>query len=322
MMIGAVSVLAAGGNKAAGKQTGETKADSMVYDEPVQWRIFSIDGPGVAFALQGDLLWISSGTQVASMGIKNTKKNELTRYKALGAVSSEGITGIAIDKQGNVWFGGKNGVIMKNGAQFTGYTAENGLSDNTINGIVATPDGNVWVGTDNGLNCYSAGSWKKYSTGEGLASDKIQTLLVDKSGSVWAGTDKGISVFTNGKWTTHSTKNGMSWNDTRALGLDPRNGSVWAFVGQKDINTWNGKSWDVYMDIAPGIKSIMIDSQGRVWCASSTGLIKFNGDEWVNDPSKLGVPAKEIYQMYKDEAGNLWYGMETGVIRLENPYPH
>ena len=256
------------------------------------------------------------------MGSKSTKKSELVRYKTLGDVSAEGITSIAIDKQGGVWFGGKNGVVVKNGSQFTAYNADNGLTDNGVTAIVVGSDGAVWVGTGNGVACFSSGSWKKYSTKEGLVSGKVQALLADKNGNVWIGTDKGISVYGAGKWTTHSMKNGMSWNDTKALGIDPRNGTVWAAAGERDINMWDGKTWNVYMDIAQGIACIMVDSQGRVWLGAATGLIKFNGDEWVNDPSKLGVPAKQINQMYKDDDGNLWYGMETGVIRMDNPYPH
>lgn len=327
LMIGALSVFAAGNKaasptKAKGKQDGEVKADSMVYDQPTEWRIFSAEGPSLAFAIQGDLLWIASDKLVASMGTSTKKKSEMVRYKKVGDISPEGITCIAADRQGGVWFGSKAGVAAKNGSLFTTYTVNNGLSDDGVTAMVVTPDNGVWVGTENGLNLYSAGSWKKYSTKDGLVSNKIQALLVDKNGNVWAGTDKGISVYGAGKWTTHSMKNGMSWNDTKALGLDPRNGAVWVAVGEKDVNTYDGKAWNVYMDIAQGIASIMVDSQGRVWLGTATGLIKFNGDEWVNDPSKLGVPAKQINQMYKDDDGNLWYGMETGVIRLDNPYPH
>jgi ligand-binding sensor domain-containing protein len=321
-LIGAVSVLAAGGNKAGSKQTGEVKADSMVYDEPTQWRIFSIDGPSAAFALQGDLLWLASDKQVASMSIGSTKKSEVVRYKTLGTMTPEGITCIAVDRQGGVWFGGNNGIAVKNGTQFTTYTTESGLPDNGVTAIAVTPDGTVWAGTGNGLSAFSAGSWKKYGKSEGLVSDKIQALLVDKNGHIWIATDKGISVYGNGKWTTHSMKNGMSWNDTKAFGLDKRTGTVWAAAGEKDVNSFDGKTWNVYMDIAQGINSIMVDSRGRVWFGSATGLIKFNGDDWINDVKKLGVPAAQVNQMLSDEEGNLWYGMESGVIRLANPYPH
>ena len=327
IIIGAMAVFSAGNKatssaKAKGSQEENVKADSMVYDQPTQWRIFSADGPSLAFAVQGNLLWIASDKQVASMGTSAKKKSEMVRYKKVGEVSPDAISCIAVDRQGGVWFGSKAGVAVKNGSQFTTYTTANGLSDNGVTAIVVTPDNGVWIGTENGLDLFSGGSWKSYSTKEGLVSNKVRAMLVDKNGNVWVGTDKGISVYGAGKWTTHTTKNGMSWNDTKALGLDSRNGTVWAAVGEKDINTYDGKAWNVYMDIAQGIVSIMVDTQSRVWLGTATGLVKFNGEEWVNDPSKLGVPAKQVNQMYNDEDGNLWYGMENGVIRLDNPYPH
>jgi len=321
-LTGVLSISFAAGTKAGSRQTGEAKADSMVYDEPTEWRVFSIEGPGMAFTIQGELLWLASDKGVGSLCLSGKKKNEIIRYKKLGTMAPEGITCIAADRMGGIWFGSPAGVAVKNGADFTNYTTDNGLSDNNVTCMAITPDNGVWVGTENGLNVYRAGSWKKVATSEGLVSNKIQALLVDKNGSLWAGTDKGIGVYSAGRWTTHSMKNKMSWNDTKALGLDASSGMVWAAVGEKDVNTYNGKEWNVYMDIASGITSIMVDSKGRVWFGGGSGLVKFNGDDWISDTKKLGVPAAQINQLFKDDEGNLWFGMENGVLRLDNPYPH
>ena len=306
----------------AGKQKGEGKVDSMVYDQPTEWRVFSVDGAAEAFALQGDLLWIATASQVASINSHNAKKTDIQRYKTLGAMSGEGIVSIAVDKQNRVWFGGKEGVAMKDGAQVTVFSAKNGLGDDNVTAIAATPDGSVWVGTENGASLYRGGSWKTFLTKDGLASNKIQALLADGKGNVWFGTDKGISVYNGAKWTTYTMKNGMSWNDTKALGCDPRQGTIWAAVGDKDVNSFDGAKWNVFMDIQSGITSIMVDSQGRVWFGSATGLVKFNGEEWISDAKQLGVPAAQVKQMYCDGDGNLWFAMENGVVRLANPYPH
>jgi ligand-binding sensor domain-containing protein len=76
------------------------------------------------------------------------------------------------------------------------------------------------------------------------------------------------------------------------------------------------------MDIQQGIVAIMADTQSRIWFGSAAGLIKFNGDEWVSDPRQLGVPAAPVYQLACDEKGNMWFGMETGVVFRTNPYPY
>jgi len=116
-------------------------------------------------------------------------------------------------------------------------------------------------------------------------------------------------------------KSGMSWNDTRALAFDRRKETVWAAVGDKDVNTFDGQKWNVYMEIQQGITSIMVDSQSRIWFGSPAGIIKFNGDDWVSDPKQLGIPAAPVYQLFCDEKGNMWFAMETGVVFRTNPYP-
>jgi ligand-binding sensor domain-containing protein len=117
-------------------------------------------------------------------------------------------------------------------------------------------------------------------------------------------------------------KNGMSWNDTKALAYDGRKNMIWAAVGDQDVNTFDGKAWNTYMNIQMGIKSIMVDTQSRVWFGYDQGLIKFNGEEWISDAKKHGIPAVMVTQMHRDGKGNLWFASQNGVVFLTNPYPY
>jgi len=310
-----------GAVRAAGKQSGETRADSMVYDRPTEWRMFSVDWPVHAIALQGNILWCATESFVASVNTRSGKKVEMQKLKTLGPMPADSIAAIAVDKQGGVWFGGPNGAAVKNGAKVTGFTAENGLSDNRVNAIAIAGSGSVWIGTDNGADLYQAGTWKHYTVKEGLASNKIQALVVDGKGSVWFGTDNGISVFDGLNWKSYSTKDGMSSNDIRAMAFDRRKEVVWVAAGEKDVNCFDGKKWTVYMDIQQGIISIMVDTQSRIWFGSAAGLIKFNGEDWISDPKQLGVSAAQVYQLHCDEKGNMWFATENGVVFMTNPYP-
>jgi ligand-binding sensor domain-containing protein len=308
--------------KAKGSQEDDVKADSMVYDQPTEWRVYSLDGPAKAFALLGDQLWLSTDAEVGMLTTRE-KKNEVKRFKTLGAMPAEGIVAVAIDRQGGIWFGGPNGVAQKSGAQFNVFTAPKDISDNNVTDIAIGSDGTVWVGTENGLNAWNGSAWKKYSTKDGLVSNKIQALLADKRGTFWVGTNKGICAWNCIKWTSQTMKNGMSWNDTKALGYDGKTGLLWAAVGEKDVNSFDGQKWNVYMDILEGITSIMADTHSRIWFGSGTaGLVKFNDEEWVSDPGKLGVPGAQFFQIFCDEGGNQWFANETGVVRMANPYPY
>ena len=297
----------------------DVKADSIVYEKPTEWRIFSAGAPVSAFTLQNDLLWYATQECVYSSSMK---KADVQKFPSLGTIPGSDVTCMATDNSGKVWIGGKNGVAVRSGTQFTAYTSESGLPDNTVNDLIVAPDGKVWVGTEQGAAVFQNGSWKVYTTAEGLVSNKVQALGVDKKGAVWLGTNKGISVYDGAKWTVHDMKKGLSWNDVKAIGLDQRKGTIWAAVGEKDVNSYEGGKWNTYMEIQPGILSIMVDTQSRVWFGSETGLLKFNGDEWITDPKQLGIPAAQVFKMHRDPKGNLWFAMESGVVRLSNPYPY
>lgn len=303
---------------ATAQEEDEVKADSIVYEKPTEWQIFAADAPVTAFTVQGNLLWYATEQTVFSSSLKS---KDVRNYSTLGSIPGSGVTCMSTDASGNVWIGGQNGVAVRKGNKFTSYTTENGIPDNSVNALLATSDGKVWIGTNNGAAVFQNGEWKVYNTEKGLAHNKVNALMADKKGSIWFGTEKGISVFDGTTWKVHDMKSGLSWNSVKALAKDPRKGTIWAAVGEKDVNCLSNGKWNTYMDIMPDIRDIMVDTQSRIWFGSPNGYIKFNGDSWVSDPKKNGVPAAQVRKMNRDKNGNLWFAIETGVLRLSNPYP-
>lgn len=294
-------------------------ADSIVYEKPTEWKVFASGAPVSAFALQKEYLWYITKDNLVSSSLK---KSEVAKYPKLGSIPATDLTCIAVDQSGRIWVGGKNGIAVKNGATFTNYTAETVLPDNSVNAIVIGNDGSVWVGTDNGVGVFQNETWKFYKSADGLASDNASAMVVDNNGAIWIGSDKGISVYSDGSFAIHNMKKGMSWNAVKALAVDPKTNLIWAAVGDKDVNSFDGATWKTYMDIQSDLSSIMVDTHSRVWFGSASGIIKFNGEEWISDPKQLGIPANQVNAMVRDHGGNLWFAMENGVVRLSNPYPY
>jgi ligand-binding sensor domain-containing protein len=292
-------------------------AKEIVYEQPTEWSVYPADEPVVAFAIRGDELWYATASSVYCASIK---KRLVQPYAMLGTMPGTDVTCMTTD--GNtVWIGGKNGVAMRGAKDFTIFTAENGLPDNAVTAI-AGGGGKIWAGTEKGLGCYSGGSWKKFTTANGLSADKVTAIVVDDNNKVWVGTLKGISVSDGASWTIYDMKKkNLSWNNVKALTYDPRKYTVWAAVGDRDINSFVKGKWSTFMDIQSDITSLMVDTQSRLWVGSSNGLIKYNGDEWINDPKKLNIPAAQVQCMHRDEAGNLYFACENGIVRLVNPYP-
>ncbi|MBN1761143.1 MAG: hypothetical protein JW863_22635 [Chitinispirillaceae bacterium] len=294
----------------------KVKAEEIVYEKPTEWSVYPADEPVSTFTIKGDELWYATPSSAFMASIK---KRTVQTFAKLGSLEGTDIVCMATDGA-NVWIGGKNGVAMGGTKGFTVFTAENGLPDNNVNALVAG-GGKVWVGTDKGLACYSGGSWKVFTTGNGLSHDKVQALALDDKNNVWAGTVKGISVYDGSSFTVFNMKKGMSWNNVKALAFDPRKSTMWAAVGEKDINSFKKSKCNVFMDINEGITSLMVDTQSRIWVGSSNGLVKYNGDEWISDPKQLNIPAAQVQWMQRDSAGNLYYAGENGIVRLSNPYP-
>lgn len=294
----------------------DVKAQEIIHEKPAEWSVYASDEPVSIFVINNDVMWYATATSVFKASIA---KRTVQQFPKLGTMDVSDIACMTVNGN-NVWIGGKNGVAKQNRNKFTVFTAENGLPDNSVNALYSF-NGKVWVGTDKGLACYNRGKWNIFTSSDGLSHNKVTAFTSDNSGNLWVGTQKGISVFNGNTWTVYDMKKGLSWNNVKALGFDPRKKAIWAAVGEKDVNTFKNGEWNTFMDVQEDITSIMIDSQSRVWIGSPNGLIKYNGDEWINDPKQLFVPASQVQWMYKDAVGNLYYACENGIIRLSNPYP-
>jgi len=314
VLVAAIALTVSSQNQGSGTHPDTTGATTATH-----YRLYGSGSPVVAFAVQAEVIWCAAESSIVSIPMNGEKK---TIYPTIGSMSALGIVTIAADRQGRVWFGGPHGLAVKSGTKINVYTAKTGLSNDRVSSIVAADDGSIWVGTDSGLDVFAGETWKQYTVKDGLVSDKIQALAIDDKGKVWVGTDKGICVLNGTAWKTYSSQNGMSENDdTRALAYDRIKGVLWAAVGDKDVNTFDGQKWNTYMDTQPGIRTIMVDSQSRIWFGTEKGILKFNGDDWMPDPAPFGVPIGQVFQMHSDEKGNLWFATDRGVIQIMNPYP-
>ncbi len=293
--------------------------DSVVYgDNSIEWQTFVTDGPVTAFTVKGGTLWYATASGAGTITMRTNKK---AVHQQFGDIPATGVTAMATDSSGGIWIGGAQGVAYAKGNAFTTFTAENGLADNSVNCIYPAADGTVWIGGEKGVSAYKNGAWKTYSVSEGLAGNSVRDITRGAGSTIWLATNKGISEFINGSWKTHDMNSGLSWNDAKAIAFDRMKNVIWVAVGEQDVNTYDGKEWKVFMGIQEGINSIIVDTQSRVWFGSETGLFKYNGFEWVFDQSKLPFPTTYIGAMYRGDNGDLWYGLETGVLHMINPYP-
>lgn len=294
--------------------------DSMSYgDNTIEWQVYATDAPVNAFAIAGPVLWYATDAGVETL---NRKTGAKRAYPNLGDIASTGVVSIVRDKAGSIWLGTPAGVARHKEGRFTVYTTENGLGNNKVNRLAVSPSGDLWAATDNGVSLHKGGSWTTYTSTRGLPGDKVRDIAFDSERGVWLATNKGVGVYKDGTWRKHDMTNGLSSNDAKAIACDTKRGGVWVAVGEQDVNSYDGKKWDTYMDIQSDIRAIMVDTQSRIWFGSMMGVFKYNGIEWIMDPQKIGFPAAQACDMYRDSNGDLYFALESGVLHMSNPYPY
>jgi ligand-binding sensor domain-containing protein len=104
---------------------------------------------------------------------------------------------VFIDKTGNQWMGGTEGIQVHSGHEpkdmgsFTYYYDE--LPDPYVLSICQAPDEKIWVGTRKGIAVFNGIQWETKTNG--LPDLYINSMAVDKDGITWVGTKKGLVKF-------------------------------------------------------------------------------------------------------------------------------
>ena len=322
LVVGIVSV-----GYAQPKNPEDVKAKETVYDRPKEFKIFASSSPVKAFAVNRNTLWFATDEIVVNQPL-NSKNH--TKHPKIGNISSANTKAIIFDVRGRLWIACESGVAMNTGSgtTFTSYTTDDGLPSNNALALTSTNSGEVWVGTEGGAARFRDGSWTKFTTADGLLSNTVQALVTDNKGLVYLGTTKGLNVWDGSKFQSYNSKNtggnGIEWNNIKVLSVSPSN-VIWMTDGPEtdNINNFNGKTWNRYMEVQKGITSILtIGDSRRTWTyfGSENGILRFNGEDWVDKAETHGIPAEQVYAMSRDSDGNLWFGMEKGVMMYPNPF--
>ena len=162
----------------------------------------------------------------------------------------------------------------------TAWTVREGFAKGEIISIAQTPDGYLWLGTQFGLLRFDGVRnvpWKPPANQQ-LPSSYILSLLTGHDGTLWIGTWNGLASWKDGKLMQYPE---LAGHFIFAL-LEDHAGTVWA----------------------SGFSSA---PQGGRLCTIRNGNVQCHGED-----GSLGRGAENLYE---DTKGNLWVGLENGLLR-------
>ena len=230
---------------------------------------------------KGDL-WFGTNGQ----GAARWDGTSLRYFSIAEGLIGDVVTGIAEDRDRNLWFGTHSGASRFDGKAFTTFGSAEGLQGSGCK-VLVDHNGGIWAGTSAGVFRLHGSRFATFelpvpvidTPSYKMAPGKVWDLIEDSKGNIWFGRDGYGACKYNGSTFTHFTKkDGLCSNNVASIVEDPQG------------NIWFGSITSDFPPINEG------------------GVARFDGKTFTRFPDVRGLTANDIYNLYSDRSGNIWIG--------------
>ena len=240
-------------------------------------------------------LWFSTLTK----GLAKYDGDKLTYITTIG----NRVGSIVEDSDANLWFGTHTGVYKYDGKTFTNYSVNDGLCDNLVSNILIDRKGNIWVGTWGGVCRFNGSSFINFPIPNPEievppyqeTTNWISEIIEDSKGNMWFGRDGyGATKFDGASFTHFTKKDGLASNNVTDIQED-KLGNIWfaSRITEKDNPDTNKR-------------------------LGSGGLVKYNGEDFIDFPDLEGLYNSDVFQIYRDSRDNIWISAQgNGVYKYD-----
>jgi len=251
-------------------------------------------------------------------------------YNTIDGLTPGVIHAIYEDSNGNLWFGGSNGVSRFDGIRFRTFTEEAGIA------IYEDSKGNLWFGWS-GVSRFDGIRFRTFTEEDGLAlkgdSKNVFTIFEDSAGYLWFGTSAGVIRFDGVKFRNFTTKDGLGYNDVGTIYEDGK-GNLWFGTSKNGIIRYDGTSFQNFtfdeLGFPPEVRilkgeiaswarerqvyDIIEDRWGELWIATHQGLSRYDGHTFQTYTNYNVLHQNTIWSIIEDKSGHLWFSDGVGYI--------
>lgn len=256
-------------------------------------------------------------------------------------LSNDYVVDVQVDAQNRIWVGTLGGLNCFDGIETHQFLKQNGvLPANLINSVcIDRMEPLVWVALQKaGVVCYDlrTGESRSYRASDAenaLADDDVTYIVQSEEGDIWMSTfTKGIDRLDRktGKITHYNDSTFANFNNLATHEFTFRGSQLitghWA-DGLTILSLDDHSRMDFHNDTADpaslpsdGIRSLLVDSQGRIWVGTTDGLALYqdNSRDFLVFKHREGdltsLPGHIVYDLKEDGNGNLLVATDGGGL--------
>ncbi|MEA3445968.1 MAG: two-component regulator propeller domain-containing protein, partial [Bacteroidota bacterium] len=284
------------------------------------------------------ITWLSSGSWYNLFyGDSLIEEIEITNLPNNGAgTMNQYYSNFLEDNQGNIWSHprGKKGLLKFNGLGYTYYNSDSvGFFSDIFDDELILDNGNLWFASwVGGIEEWDGNQFNHINTFDGLVQNSVKIILAT-SNTIYFGTQNGCSMLKDNIWQSFKYRvDGVSEliiNDIFDLG----NEKILFATGNhglviKDTSQYSGYNYleGYLVPVASCARKTQEGFNNDFWFAHNNGFAHYFGDSvhwssttyWENFTVANGLPSDTVYDLAKDNNGNIWLATENGAASFQN----
>ena len=207
------------------------------------------------------------------------------------------------DHDGDLWFGGRNGLFRYDGQKLQKMQTTAGLGERSISAIAQDSKGQFllghWENEKKEIRDFFVSPLRLiYQRGE-----QFQTIFFENEKKDPYSRIGTVIIGRNGEFYFHLYHQNFSDNDKGFACWHPE-GKL-KFYGVKDGLIDNN------------VTDLLLDREGNLWIATQSGLSCFDGVVFRNFTTEDGLSNNRIRCLFEDSQGHLWLGTDGGVAHFD-----
>lgn len=287
-----------------------------------EWSVFSSIGDINVMVWDehdNNVVWLGTDGGLVRYNVLSGEQIIYTKYNS--GLNSNYITALVMGGDNELWIGTRNSGLLKyTGYDFQQYDSSNSnIPDNSrIVKLQFDENSDLWVATPGKVQIFSQSSTSQNSAShEGfLSSLGVVEMYVNSSVDViysYIGLYNNYSYHFDGE--EHTQYNRFFWGIQK-----DSNNFYWATQSNRLAKFLDLDSEMIhYSSPVNGLKKIIIDHTGNIWCSSPSGLVKYNHDEWiVYNSDNSSLRCNRITALLEDRhQQGIWFGTSKDLVYFD-----